>query len=330
MKEPAPIDRLTALLADDLAQVDGHIKDMAASDIALIPKLITYIFTAGGKRIRPLLTLAFAACTGTRNPRGHHIELAAAVEAIHTATLLHDDVIDESPSRRGRTSAHMIFGNQVSVLVGDYFFARAFQMMVRSDDIRILEVLSGTAAIISAGEVTQMIHSGDAALTQERYLEVIRSKTAVLFESACAVGAMVTDAPQASCEAAGIFGMNIGMAFQLTDDALDYDSDVQTLGKPTGHDLLSGKPTLPLILAYQNGTATEKAFWQKALGKGNRRDLPRAQELIVKYEGLEHTRALAQEYSQKAIESLPLIKTSRPEVIDLLADLARQISDRRA
>jgi octaprenyl-diphosphate synthase len=263
-------DALTALVELVEVDLDACNRTIVArmdSPVALIPQLAAHIVAAGGKRLRPLLTLAAARLCGYPDAAGgtRHIELAACVEFIHTATLLHDDVVDESLLRRGLASANAVFGNQASVLVGDFLFARAFQLMVEDGSLRVLEILSRAAATIAEGEVLQLITQNDLTTSEESYLQVIEGKTAALFAAACQVGAVIAGRPAVEEDALAAYGMKLGIAFQLVDDALDYSADQATLGKTVGDDFREGKITLPVIVAYQAGEASERSFWQRTL-----------------------------------------------------------------
>jgi octaprenyl-diphosphate synthase len=266
---PAPPERqdglsaLVALLQPDLEACSRTIVAHMDSPVTLIPQLAAHIVAAGGKRLRPLLTLATARLCGYTGER--HIQLAACVEFIHTATLLHDDVVDESVLRRGLASANAVFGNQASVLVGDFLFARAFQLMVTDGSLVVLGILSRAAATIAEGEVLQLVTQNDLTTSEERYLEVIKGKTAALFAAACEVGGVVAERPECEVTALAEFGMNLGIAFQLVDDALDYAADQAVLGKTVGDDFREGKITLPVLVAYQAGDAAECDFWRRTI-----------------------------------------------------------------
>ena len=265
-REPGVTDalsRLAALVGGDMAACNHTIIARMDSPIALIPQLAAHIVAAGGKRLRPLLTLAAARLCGYEGVR--HVHLAACVEFIHTATLLHDDVVDESVLRRGLASANAIFGNKASVLVGDFLFARAFQLMVEDGSLTVLGILSGAAATIAEGEVLQLSTQNDLSTPEERYLQVIGGKTAALFAAACRVGAVVAGRPRAEEVALAEYGTNLGMAFQLVDDALDYVADQGALGKTVGDDFREGKITLPVLAAYAAGSVTERAFWSRTI-----------------------------------------------------------------
>jgi len=272
---------LAALVGPDLAACNRSILAQMDSPVTLIPQLAAHIVAAGGKRLRPVLTLATAQLCGYRGTR--HVALAACVEFIHTATLLHDDVVDESLLRRGLSSANAVFGNKASVLVGDFLFARAFQLMVSDGSLKVLGILSHAAATIAEGEVLQLVTQNDLSTSEERYLEVVRGKTAALFDAACRVGAVVADRPAEEEEALSAYGANLGMAFQLVDDALDYAADQQTLGKTVGDDFREGKITLPVLAAYHAGSKEERAFWVRTIEQSEQTDsdLDRALALMA-------------------------------------------------
>jgi octaprenyl-diphosphate synthase len=261
------LNALMALLKPDLEACNRTIVARMDSPVALIPQLAAHIVAAGGKRLRPLLTLACSRLCGypADGVGARHVKLAACVEFIHTATLLHDDVVDESLLRRGLASANAVFGNQASVLVGDFLFARAFQLMVEDGSLSVLAILSRAAATIAEGEVLQLVTQNDLSTSEARYLEVIRGKTAALFAAACEVGGVVADRPENEVAALAEFGMNLGVAFQLVDDALDYAADQALLGKTVGDDFREGKITLPVLAAYEAADADERAFWQRTI-----------------------------------------------------------------
>ncbi len=273
-----------ALVADDLGQCNRVIVAHMHSPVALIPQLAAHIVAAGGKRLRPLLTLASAKLCGyPPHPAGdRHVHLAACVEFIHTATLLHDDVVDDSHLRRGLASANAVFGNKASVLVGDFLFARAFQLMVADGSLQVLGILSSAAATIAEGEVLQLTTQNDLSTTRAQYLEVIRGKTAALFAAACEIGAVVAERPASEQTALREFGGNLGIAFQLVDDALDYAADQAVLGKTVGDDFREGKITLPVLVAHDAGTAEEREFWRRTIETSEQTDgdLERALSLI--------------------------------------------------
>ncbi len=295
---------LAALVRTDLEACNRLIVERMQSPVALIPQLAAHIVAAGGKRLRPLLTLAAARLCGYRGAR--HIALAACVEFIHTATLLHDDVVDESALRRGQASANALFGNKPSVLVGDFLFARAFQLMVADGSLRVLDILSAAAATIAEGEVLQLVTQNDTATTEAQYLEVIEGKTAALFAAATEIGAVVTDRPEAEAEALRAYGRNLGMAFQLVDDALDYSAVQAELGKTVGDDFREGKITLPVLLAFARGDEEERGFWRRTLeGRAQQEgDLARALGLMQRHGALRDTVARARGYGDAALAAL--------------------------
>ena len=276
------LSALVALVGPDLEACNRAIVARMDSPVALIPQLAAHIVAAGGKRLRPLLTLAAARLCGYADGE-RHVHLAACVEFIHTATLLHDDVVDESQLRRGLASANAVFGNKASVLVGDFLFARAFQLMVDDGSLKVLGILSHAAATIAEGEVLQLVTQNDLSTPEARYLEVIKGKTAALFAAACQVGAVVADRPAAEEAALAEYGLNLGIAFQLVDDALDYAADQATLGKTVGDDFREGKITLPVLVAYQAGDPEERAFWRRTIQTSDQAeaDLAEALRLMV-------------------------------------------------
>ncbi len=295
---------LMGLVREDIAACNRLIVAHMQSPVALIPELAAHIIAAGGKRLRPLLTLACARLCGYRGQR--HIGLAACVEFIHTATLLHDDVVDESALRRGQASANALFGNKASVLVGDFLFARAFQMMVADGSLAVLAILSQAAATIAEGEVLQLVTQNDTATTEAQYLEVIEGKTAALFAAATEVGAVVADRPAAECEALRGYGHNLGIAFQLVDDALDYSAEQAKLGKTVGDDFREGKITLPVLLAFARGDDAERDFWRRVLEarEQGETDLAHAQALMHRHDAIADSIARAREYGDRALAGL--------------------------
>ncbi len=304
---PAEHDALSALVTlvgADLAACNRTIVARMDSPVALIPQLAAHIVAAGGKRLRPLLTLAAARMCGYAGPR--HVHLAACVEFIHTATLLHDDVVDESLLRRGLSSANAVFGNKASVLVGDFLFARAFQLMVEDGSLKVLAILSQAAATIAEGEVLQLATQNDLSTSEERYLDVVRGKTAALFAAACQVGAVVSDRPAPEEAALADYGMSLGMAFQLVDDALDYAADQVTLGKTVGDDFREGKITLPVLAAYQAGDAEAREFWVRTIEASSQTDadLDRAMLLVQRTGAIRTTLAHAARFAVTAKEAL--------------------------
>jgi len=315
------IDALTALVADDMAKVNQLILRHMQSSVELIPQLAGHIVAAGGKRLRPMLTLGAARLCNYRGER--HCALAATVEFIHTATLLHDDVVDESDLRRGRATANAVWGNQPSVLVGDFLFSRAFQLMVADGSLRVLEILSGASAVIAEGEVLQLVTSNDTATSEQAYLDVISGKTAALFAAACQVGAVVADRPKVEEEALESYGRALGIAFQLIDDVRDYNAQQAKLGKTIGDDFREGKITLPVILAYRRGDAAERNFWVRCLERLEQTedDLPRALELLEKHGALKDSVGRAEHYGAVARDALGIfpegpVKRALIELVD--------------
>ena len=286
--------------------VDAVIRARLNSDVVLIRTVGDYIIGAGGKRMRPALLLMIANALGYKGSQ-HHL-LAAVVEFIHTSTLLHDDVVDESDLRRGRSTANAVFGNAASVLVGDYLYSRSFEMMVEADSMRIMQVLSQAITIIAEGEVLQLLNVHDPAVSIERYMQVVRYKTAKLFEAAAQVGAIVAGADARQEEAAAAYGRHIGTAFQLVDDVLDYSGDAGSLGKNVGDDLREGKPTMPLIRAMEVGTQAQRQLIAGAIEAGDG-DFEAVAQAIHDTDALEHTRAIAAaeaEVARQALEAFPV------------------------
>ncbi|MSP30827.1 MAG: polyprenyl synthetase family protein [Acetobacteraceae bacterium] len=281
------------------------------SPVALIPQLAAHIVAAGGKRLRPLLTLATARLCGYAGGE-RHVDLAACVEFIHTATLLHDDVVDESHLRRGLASANVVFGNQASVLVGDFLFARAFQLMVADGSLPVLKILSRAAATIAEGEVLQLATQNDLSTDEARYLEVIRCKTGALFAAACQVGAIIAERPASEGQALAEYGMALGTAFQLVDDALDYAADEAVLGKTVGDDFREGKVTLPVLAAYHAGDAEERAFWQRTIeaSEQTEADLQRALHLVASCGAIQATLDRAAKFAADANRALAIFPDS--------------------
>lgn len=298
------IQRLAALVEDDMAAVNALILERMHSPVAMIPQLAGYLIASGGKRLRPMLTLAAARMMGYRGE--HHRRLAATVEFIHTATLLHDDVVDESELRRGQAAANLIWGNQASVLVGDFLFSRAFLLMVEVGDLRILDVLSHASAVIAEGEVMQLASANDLATTEDTYLQVITAKTAALFAAAAQVGGMVAGCTREEEEALDVYGRTLGIAFQLIDDALDFAGHEGDLGKAVGDDFRDGKITLPVVLAYGRGSEEEKSFWRRTIEEGEQTadDLVRAQELMNRHRALRDTVERARTYGLRAKDAM--------------------------
>jgi len=302
--------RLKALVADDLEQVNEVIIDRMESPVDMIPNLAGHLINSGGKRLRPMLTLASARMCGYDGSA--HVKLAASVEFIHTATLLHDDVIDESDLRRGSPTANTIWGNQASVLVGDFLFSRAFQLMVDADDLKVLGILSNAAAVIAEGEVMQLITANNTATTEDSYLQVITAKTAALFEAACRVGAVIASDDGSQEEALLSYGKNLGIAFQLVDDVLDYSGAQAKLGKSVGDDFREGKVTLPIVLAYRRGDEKDRAFWTRTIEEGEQGDgdLEQAIHLLEKYDALADTIERSRHYGSMARDALGIFPES--------------------
>ena len=296
------LEQLYNLIDPDMRAVDRVIRTRLHSEVALVSQVAEYIITAGGKRLRPALVLLSAGALGYSG--AHHHELAAIIEFIHTATLLHDDVVDESDLRRGRKTANALFGNAASVLVGDFLYSRAFQMMVEIGDMRIMRVLSDATNIIAEGEVLQLMNCHDADVDEERYLQVIRYKTAKLFEAASQLGAIIGQADTRQEEALATYGMHLGTAFQLIDDVLDYSGAEAETGKHLGDDLAEGKPTLPLIYVMQNGNAAQADCVRHAIENGGREDFAEVLAAIHATHALEHTQRQAQKEAELATTAL--------------------------
>ena len=317
------VDRLVALAATDMARVDSLIIDRMQSPVSVIPALADHLIDAGGKRLRPLLTVAAARLTGGKGDAC--IKLAGAVEFIHTATLLHDDVVDASQLRRGKVAAHLIWGAPSSVLVGDFLFARAFELMVETGVLSALEILARASRVIAEGEVLQLSRAHDLNLSQATYLEIISAKTAELFAAAAEAGAVSAGAGAARSAALRDYGQNLGLAFQLADDALDYGGATETLGKNAGDDFREGKATLPLLLAIARLGPREVDFWERAIGRQEQTeaDFRRARELIVGSGALDATLDLAADYAQNAKAALSVFPASEwRDGLEALADFA--------
>ncbi len=300
---------LFPVLADDLTEVDRVIRLRLTSEVALINTVADYIIGAGGKRMRPVLLLLVARALGYQG--GHHHLLAAVIEFIHTATLLHDDVVDESALRRGRGTANAMFGNAASVLVGDFLYSRAFQMMVEPDDMRVMRVLSDATNVIAEGEVLQLLNCNDPDVDEARYLQVIRYKTAKLFEAAGQIGAILCNAPAPIEEAAAEYGRRMGTAFQLIDDVLDYSGDTGEIGKNVGDDLREGKPTLPLIHVMANGSADERAMVRQAIEQGHTDRFDEINAAIHRTGALDYARSRAREEAAAAAAAASKLPVSQ-------------------
>ena len=323
----AGIEALNGLVSEDLKAVNALILERMQSPVTLIPQVAGHIIAAGGKRLRPMLTLAAARLCGYTGER--HIALAACVEFIHTATLLHDDVVDESDLRRGLDTANAVWGNKPSVLVGDFLFSRAFQLMVEDGSLEVLKILSNASAVIAEGEVRQLITSNNTATSEEDYLEVIRSKTAALFAAACRIGAVIADRPLSEAEALGRYGRSLGIAFQLVDDVLDYQARQAELGKTVGDDFREGKITLPVVLAYQRANDEEKAFWRRCLEdlEQSDDDLGQAIALMERDGTLDDSLDQARRYADEAKRALRVFpntaeRQALAEVVDFCVERA--------
>ena len=319
---PEPgVARLSALVAADLDRVNKTILERTGSDVTMIPEVANHLISSGGKRLRPMLTLATAGLSGYGGDG--HIKLAASVEFMHTATLLHDDVVDGSDMRRGKLAARMLWGNEASVLVGDFLLGQAFKMMVEVGSLQCLDVLSTAAAVIAEGEVMQLSAAKDTQTSEDDYLAVIRAKTAALFGAACEVGPILAGRAKAEVAACRSYGMNLGIAFQLIDDALDYGGSSAKLGKNVGDDFREGKITLPIVLSFRRGTDAEREFWRRTLEKGDVRDddLETALATLRKHRALEDTVERARHYGAMAHDALELfpqtpMKAALVEAID--------------
>jgi octaprenyl-diphosphate synthase len=320
------LTELRGLVADDLARLDQCIIASLDSEVMLVKQVAHYIVTGGGKRLRPLLVLIAARACGYHGTS--HVEAAAIVEFIHTATLLHDDVVDGSDLRRGRDTANAVFGNEASVLVGDFLYSRAFQMMVRIGEPRIMEVMADATNRIAEGEVLQLMNCNNPDTDEIRYFEVIRCKTAKLFEAGARTAAVLAGADEAVERALAEYGMRLGTAFQLIDDALDYTGEAQETGKNMGDDLAEGKPTLPLIHAMREGTAEDLALIRRAIEHGGLEDLEAIRNAIESTGALHYTARLAREQADAAVDSLAALPESAFR--DALASLARIAVERTA
>ncbi|WP_414897365.1 polyprenyl synthetase family protein [Rhodovulum sp. YEN HP10] len=316
-----PHERLAALLTEEMAAVDRLIRERMTSEYApRIDEVAAHLVGAGGKRLRPMLTIASARMCGYDGP--YHIYLAGTVEFIHTATLLHDDVVDESGQRRGRPTANLLWDNKSSVLVGDYLFARSFQLMVAPGNMRVLDILSNAAAVIAEGEVLQLTAAQDLGTTEEIYLKVVRGKTAALFAAATEVGGVIAGMPEEQVKALHTYGDALGVGFQIVDDLLDVAGDAASTGKNIGDDFRERKLTLPIIKTIAAADAEERAFWVRTIEKGDQRDgdLEHALGLMAKHGAIEATRQEALAWAARAKEALSLLPEH--EIRDMLSDLA--------
>jgi octaprenyl-diphosphate synthase len=298
-------ENLKQLLAADMEAVDQVIRNRLHSDVALVSQVGEYIVNSGGKRLRPALVVLSAKAFGYAGK--HHHDLAAVVEFIHTATLLHDDVVDDSDLRRGQATASALFGNSASVLVGDFLYSRAFQMMVEVGDMRVMQTLADATNIIAEGEVLQLLNCHDASVDAENYLRVIYCKTAKLFEAAMRLGALLAKVDQASEQAVAQYGVHLGTAFQLIDDVLDYSGDAQEIGKNLGDDLAEGKPTLPLIYAMQHGSSAQAALVRNAIEQGDIALFDQVLQVVQQTGALEYTRQQAQREADAACAVLAVL-----------------------
>jgi octaprenyl-diphosphate synthase len=322
-----PFERLQALVGEDMGRVNAVIRERMASEHApRIPEISAHLIEAGGKRLRPILTLAAARLAGYEGT--DHVKLAAVVEFIHTATLLHDDVVDESGQRRGRATANILWDNKSSVLVGDYLFARAFQLMVECGSLRVLDILSNASAVISEGEVLQLTTAHDLGTDIGRYEQVIRGKTAALFAAATEVSGVIAGLPEDRTAALRAYGDALGMAFQLSDDLLDYDGASDRLGKNTGDDFREGKVTLPVILAVARGDDAARAFWRRVIARGEQRegDLETAMAHLEATGALADSLAAAQAHVDRAVAALERFPDG--PIREVLADIARYVTVR--
>ncbi|MGA0826312.1 MAG: polyprenyl synthetase family protein [Gemmobacter sp.] len=316
-----PQERLAEALASDMDAVNVLIRERMASEHApRIPEVTAHLVEAGGKRLRPMLTLASATLCGYPGP--FHIHLAATVEFIHTATLLHDDVVDESRQRRGRPTANLLWDNKSSVLVGDYLFARSFQLMTETGSLRVLSILSDASATIAEGEVLQLTAAQNLATTEEIYLRVVRGKTAALFAAAAEVGGVIAGAPEAAVAALRTYGDALGIAFQMADDVLDYAGEASATGKNVGDDFRERKLTLPVIRAIAAADAAERAFWRRTIEAGDQQpdDLAQAQAILARHGAIEATRAAALGWAARAQEALSVLPDH--PLREMLGDLA--------
>lgn len=320
-----PLEALRLLLASDLQQVDALIMSLVKSQAQLIPQVSGYTIAAGGKRLRPLLTLACARmCNIEKNC---HIDLATSVEFIHTATLLHDDVVDESELRRGVSTANDLWGNKESILVGDYLLGKAFHLMGSARSLRVFDILSNASVVISEGEVLQLSATGNIDTTEEEYLQIISAKTAELFAAACEIAPVMAEHPEEEAEALRQFGLNLGIAFQMIDDALDYSSRQETLGKKIGDDFRERKVTLPVIFSYQRGGTDEKAFWRRTIGEGNQNeeDVRTAVALVNSGQVLDDVIDRARSFAKMACRSLHVFgpsdyKNALLDIVDFVVE----------
>lgn len=317
--ESIDFEEIKKLTAKESGAVDKLIVNELSSDVLLINQMGHYIISSGGKRLRPMLLLLVAKALGKINDS--HLILAAVIEFIHTATLLHDDVVDESDLRRGKSTANAVWGNAASVLVGDYLYSSAFEMMVRTNNMRVMEILSKTTTAIAEGEVLQLLNCNNPDTTKEKYLEVIARKTAILFSAATRLGAVISKSDKEVENGLAIYGQQLGVAFQLVDDALDYKATTEELGKNLGDDLAEGKPTLPLIYAISQGSEQEANIIIDAIRQGSREAFSEVYKIVLSTKAIEYTEQCANEAVEKAIDALSCLEES--EYKDALVSLAR-------
>ena len=326
--EPSPLKVLTELVKSDFDRVNNIILENLQSEIELIPRLASHLIQSGGKRIRPLLTLVSSKlCSYSGNA---HLYLAAAVEFIHTATLLHDDVVDESALRRGKPSANSVWGNQASVLVGDFLFSRSFQLMVKADSMKALKSLSNAAAVLAEGEVMQLVDTGNLSISEDRYFDIIKAKTATLFESACEVGGMISNAPDPQLHALKHYGSDLGVCFQVIDDVMDYEASMEDMGKASGDDLREKKITLPIIYAYHHGTTDQKQFIEKIFQETyapTDQDFRDLRNILDTLGAISYAKSKAESYASQAQQHLSVFPKS--EIKDQMIDLVAFAVDRK-
>ncbi len=320
------LNAIRSLAADDMAAVNRIIQERLRSDVALVNQLSHYIINSGGKRLRPLLVVLTARACGHQGQ--DHALLAAVIEFIHTSTLLHDDVVDGSELRRGRATANTVWGNQASVLVGDYLYSRSFEMMVSLNRMHVMQVMSATTTTIAAGEVMQLMNVHDPDVTEERYLEVIYRKTGALFEAGCRLAATLDDPASPIADDMAAYGRHLGTAFQLIDDVLDYTGDTKEIGKNVGDDLAEGKPTMPLIYAMRTGTEEQRALIRAAIEQGGLDRIEEIQKAVEKTNAIAYTRGLARVEAERAIASLRCLPDSGYKTA--LESLARLSVERSA
>ena len=327
LHETSPLDRLAELVADDLKATNVAIIERMHSPVSLIPQLAGHIIAAGGKRLRPMLTLATARMCGYTGDR--HVLLSTCIEFIHTATLLHDDVVDESDLRRGEASANAVWGNKPSVLVGDFLFTRSFSLMVEDGDLNVLRILSQASATLAEGEVLQLVTANDTETSESAYLDVIKAKTAELFAAAAELGPVVAGRPEKECKALRDYGMNLGIAFQLIDDVLDFSAKQEALGKAVGDDFREGKITLPIVLAFARGNEEERDFWRRTMEQLDQKDgdIEHANELLTRHNALTDTAERARHYGAIARDALGVfppsdIKTALIDTVDFCIERA--------